>query len=208
MQINSYLNMNRSKSTYRSRMTQRTSTALLITKTTRDAITTYRVVDVLPLSCTEIAILHHETFNFLSDRKYFSQQSLNSGHQDITKSICNYARLSFLKKMYLPSTLLPSIHFCSRPYMLRLYDGKHQTYGKMHCIFAGNQCHIYQFHKLTKRQNRLQYVCVFIRICYISICRFPESMFNEYTLNIECIVYSLCIGVHKILDHIHSYRSR
>lgn len=159
--------MNRSKSTYRSRMTQRTSTALLITKTTRDAITTYRVVDVFPLSCTEIAILHHGTFNFLSDKKYFSKQSLNSGHQDITKSICVITPdFPFLKKMYLPSTLLPSIHFCNRPYKLRLCDGKYQTYGKMNCIFADNQYHIFQVHK------------------------------------------SLCIGIHKILDHIHSYRSR
>lgn len=99
MQINSYLCMNRSKFTYRSRMTQRTNTTLLITKTTRDAMTTYRAVDVFPLSGTEIAILHHETFNFLSNRKYFSQQSLYSGHQDITKKyLCYYARLSFLKK--------------------------------------------------------------------------------------------------------------
>lgn len=71
----------------------------MITKTAKDAITTYRVVDVFPLSCTEIAILHHGTFNFLSDKKYFSKQSLNSGHQDITKSICVITPdFPFLKK--------------------------------------------------------------------------------------------------------------
>lgn len=71
--------------------------------------------------------------------------------------------------MYLPNTLVPSIHFCNRLYMLRLYDDKFQTYGKINYIFADNQCHIFQFHKLKKKpRNSFEFVCGFFSVYAIN----------------------------------------
>lgn len=69
----------------------------------------------------------------------------------ISQKVFEQLRASLVKKIYLPSTLVPSIHFCNRLYSLRLYDDKFQTYGKINYIFAYNRCHIFQFHKLKKK---------------------------------------------------------
>lgn len=89
--------------------------------------------------------------------------------------------------MYLPNTVLLSIHFCNRLYKLRLYDDKSKTYDKMHYIFVDNQCHIFLFHILWNiniRRDRLHRISKNSCISCTSNCfkTIPLKLFktNQY----------------------------